>query len=248
MLTSSDHNQDAVPDAPTPSSDNRGRTLWPLVVVAAVAVVALAGIAWLALRADSDPESSPVVGPPSETTTVDPVGEIGSETIVLIGDSHTSLGKWEDLFSTYEIENRGFPGVTTDQLMFTVEDVAASRPRAVLLLSGSNDVALGRPPEWTGARLEELLDVFAQASPDTLVVLQTIPPRADLAGVVPFTNEEIRRVAGERGLPLIDLYPLLDNGYGGLRLGETDDGIHLSETGYLLWSAQLRLFFDAQGW
>ena len=137
------------------------------------------------------------------------------------------------------IVNQGYSGYTTEQLVPVAGFVGDARPRAVLVLTGTNDIRDGRSPEWTAMRLHGLLDELARRSPDTVVVVQTLLPRADQHAAVRATNDAISAVAGSRGIQVLDLHEPFDNGAGGLRAGETTDGVHLSADGYRRWSALL---------
>ncbi len=164
---------------------------------------------------------------------------IGSSTIVMLGDSITEAGAWDDLLPAHEISNRGYSGYTTAELQPIAAEVAAAQPRAVFILTGTNDIRDDHPPAWTVAELEQILDSFEQVSPDTIVLLQTILPRADAPAEVDAANVALADLAERRGLRLIDLHPDFDDGSGGLRIEETTDGIHLAEPGYRRWASTI---------
>ncbi|MDP9464296.1 MAG: GDSL-type esterase/lipase family protein, partial [Actinomycetota bacterium] len=129
---------------------------------------------------------------------------IGSDTIVMLGDSITEEADWAALLPTWPIANRGFSGHTTAQLLGEVGEIVSHRPRSVFVLTGTNDIRDGHPPSWTVDRLGELIERLRHDSPDTVVVLQTILPRADARDAVSETNSAIRRLASERGLEILD--------------------------------------------
>jgi lysophospholipase L1-like esterase len=164
---------------------------------------------------------------------------IGADTIVMLGDSITEEADWAALLPTWPIANRGYSGHTTAQLLDEVGEIVSRRPRSVFVLTGTNDIRDGHPPSWTVDRLGELIDRFRRDAPDTVVVLQTILPRADARRAVSDTNAAIRRLAAERGLEILDLHSAFDDGTGALRLHETTDGIHLAPPGYERWAAEL---------
>lgn len=161
---------------------------------------------------------------------------ITSQSIVMLGDSITEQGPWATAFPTYSIANRGYDGFTTAQLVDVASEIAPLRPRAVYVLTGANDIRDDRPPAWTVRHLAALLDELASAAPDTTIVIQTILPRQDRANEVRATNQGITQLAADRGIEVVELYATFDNGFGGLRLEDTLDGIHLSETGNRRWA------------
>ncbi len=170
---------------------------------------------------------------------------IDADSIVMMGDSITFGGDWDGLLPDVPVANRGYPGFTTEQLLPVAEEVAAGAPRAVFLMTGTNDIRDGRPPAWTVAHLEDILDLFAERSPGTEVIVQSILPRAEKADEIVATNDAIIASVTGRGVEYVDLHTGFDDGSGGLRPAETTDGWHLSDAGYRRWSEQLAVLVAA---
>jgi hypothetical protein len=168
---------------------------------------------------------------------------IGADTIVMLGDSITEQADWAALLPAWPIANRGYAGHTTAQLLEEVDEVASRRPRSVFVLAGTNDIRDELPASWTVDRLGELIDRLRRGAPDTVVVLQTVLPRADARDAVGAVNEGIRRLASAQGVELLDLYGAFDDGTGALRGAETTDGIHLTAAGYARWASVLDEMF-----
>lgn len=164
--------------------------------------------------------------------------------IVLLGDSLTEGGDWARLLPANDVANRGYSGFTSEEILDPAADVVASRPRAVLIMIGTNDIRDGRPPSWTIEHLDRMLNLFACESPDSTVVLQTVLPRSDTVAEVQALNQAIVELASSRNTLLLDVHPHFDDGTGGLRDGETTDGVHLSEAGYIRWATILDEFID----
>lgn len=190
-----------------------------LVLVGAV-VVSIAGLIAWAVRSNADDRP------------------IGDDSIVLLGDSITAEGQWDRLLPDRPLVNEGHPGFTTAQLVPVAERVAAGDPAVVIILTGTNDIRDGHPPTWTRERLEVLVDRLEDGSQATIVV-QTVLPRADRSAAVRQVNVEVRELAEQRGLGLLDLYETFDDGTGALRDHETYDGLHLTEDGYRRWANEL---------
>lgn len=86
---------------------------------------------------------------------------------------------------------------------------------------------------------EKLLDAVHEASPDTVIILQSIFPVAKSCHVITNemidrANEVVRALAADRGLVFVDQKPVLADAEGYLRpeycFGE--DGIHLTASAY----------------
>jgi lysophospholipase L1-like esterase len=94
-------------------------------------------------------------------------------------------------------------------------------------------------PDTFAHYYEKLLDTIAQASPDTVLLLQSIFPVT--AACTPIKNEMIdransviREIAARRGLAYLDTQSVLRDKDGYLRTEfcNSTDGIHLSEQAY----------------
>lgn len=196
-----------------------------MIVVATAAAVFVVGVLLVTARAQRETRTKRAA--------------IGVDTIVMLGDSITEEGDWDALLPTWPIANRGHSGYTTAQLLDEAEDIASHPPRAVFILTGTNDIRDGHPPSWTVDRLGAILDRLHRGAPETQIVVQTILPRSDARDAVRETNRAIRELASERGVQVLDLYAAFDDGTGALRVAETTDGVHLAAAGYERWAALL---------
>lgn len=164
---------------------------------------------------------------------------IDSESIVMLGDSITEQGDWTELLPDWPVVNAGRSGYTTAQLVPVAAEVASRSPDTVFVLTGTNDIRDGHPPEWTSARLTELVGQITRVSPETEIVVQTVPPRDDRPDEASATADAIAATASSGGLTMLDLHSAFDDGSGRFRAEETTDGIHLSDAGYERWAAIL---------
>lgn len=109
-------------------------------------------------------------------------------------------------------------------------------PEVVLLLDGANDLNSLRwrgGASWVAIALEEL--VVEARRRNIQVFLTTLPPRRNGgpkqldASLVPPLNDQIRRIATDRGAVLVDLAAAFEGGMDRL-IGA--DGLHPTEAGY----------------
>lgn len=161
------------------------------------------------------------------------------DSIVLLGDSVIAQGDWAKLLPDWPIVNGGFAGYTSAQLVPSAREIGQARPRAVVVLVGTNDIRDDRGAAWTRANVGAIVAQIRDASPETVLVVQTVLPRSDRPDAVRRANDAITSVAAEHDVPVLDLYTPFDDGSGGLRAAETTDGIHLSDDGYTRWAALL---------
>lgn len=123
-----------------------------------------------------------------------------------------------------------------------IADVAARLRPTYLVITLGIDYGVyyyRNAPDTFAHYYEKLLDTIAQASPDTVLLLQSIFPVT--AACTPIKNEMIdransviREIAARRGLAYLDTQSVLRDKDGYLRTEfcNSTDGIHLSEQAY----------------
>lgn len=146
------------------------------------------------------------------------------------GDARSQYGYWlEKALPGWRVLNRGVNGERTDQIRARFErDVAAARPRAVVILAGVNDVYQRRPPADTR---RDLLAMYHRA--------ERLRVRVVAATVLPFTratpaqsaaiaalNDWIRETARLERLVLCDTAAAASDPKDARRLKGTPDGLH----------------------
>ncbi|MBA2688618.1 MAG: acylhydrolase [Gemmatimonadaceae bacterium] len=166
--------------------------------------------------------------------------------VVYIGDSITELWAqyFTSLFPGKAYINRGISGQTTPQILLRFrQDVVALKPKVVVILAGTNDIAGN-----TGAStLEMIQDNIASMteiaqSNGIRVVLASVLPAYEFAwkrGIEPAPkivalNSWIRRYAARSGAVYLDYHSAMADSRGGLRTEFTNDGVHPNLAGYKL--------------
>lgn len=175
---------------------------------------------------------------------------LGCGEIVMLGDSLTEMNDWAaSVPAGVVLRNRGISGDTSDGVIVRMGEVIASRPRAVFLLIGTNDLYTGNAPAVTVSNISAVVRQIRAESPGTLVFVQTVfPVRWEDA-----SNDKVRAInrllkqEGRRShFVILDAYALLVGEDGKLNAAYTPDGLHLNEAGYAVWSvlvtATLRQF------
>ena len=168
----------------------------------------------------------------------------GEQRVVFLGDSITE--GWASaapaFFAGRPWLDRGISGQTTAQMLVRFrQDVVALRPRVVVILAGTNDVAgNGGPatPEMAFANLVSMTEI-ARAN-GIRVVLSSVPPALDFpwrpgldpAPRIASLNALIRSYAERAGIVYLDYHTAMAGERGAMRPDLTYDGVHPNAAGY----------------
>jgi lysophospholipase L1-like esterase len=123
------------------------------------------------------------------------------------------------------------------------QDVIALKPKAVVILAGTNDLAGNTGPmtlEQTEDNLASMADLAAQNG--IRVVLCSVTPAVDFPwqpGVEPAPkivalNKWIKNYAARKGYVYVDYYSALADARGGLPASLSLDGVHPNAAGYAI--------------
>jgi lysophospholipase L1-like esterase len=162
--------------------------------------------------------------------------------VVLLGDSSTEFGLWQEWFSGQPVLNRGIGGETSADLLRRL-DSAVHQPAGVFLLIGTNDLTAGVPLQDITGNVRTLLDEIERRAPGTPVVVQSVMPRtARFRDDIRLLNEAYRGLvdSATAEVQYLDLWPALADEQGLLRSEFTGDGLHLTGAGYAAWVDVLR--------
>lgn len=173
--------------------------------------------------------------------------------VVFMGDSITD--SWDDanyggFFPGKPYVNRGISGQTTPQMLIRFHpDVVALRPRAVVILAGTNDIAGNTGPTTLEAIQDNLsaMAEIANAHNIKVVFASLLPVHdqgRDRAGKpinqterrpleqINKLNAWIKSYAAQNGHTYLDYYTSLVDRQGRLKTELSDDGLHANAKGY----------------
>lgn len=169
--------------------------------------------------------------------------------IVFLGDSITDEGDWPTLFPDSPVENRGIGGDTTLGVLNRLDQVIALNPSQIFLMIGTNDLCFNRSLLDTMVNYHKILNRLHTELPDTKIYIQSVlpfnetifPSRALRTNSnIKQLNIEIKKLAQVYNYPYIDLTPVFSDPKGRLPANYTTDGLHLNDSGYLLWREQIK--------
>ena len=162
--------------------------------------------------------------------------------VLFLGSS--SIRRWdlERWFPGSDVTNRGFGGSQiADSVRHFDRLVVPHRPRSIFFYAGDNDIAAGKTAEEVAADFASFTDLVRSHFPKTKVWFVAIKPSLARWQLWPVMAEANRRIAAacksDPRLAYVDVAtPTL--GADGRPLAEifVDDGLHLNDAGYQIWT------------
>ena len=178
-------------------------------------------------------EANKALGPPSAD----------EKRVVFMGNSITEawVNYSPDFFSDNNYIGRGISGQVTHQMLIRFRaDVIALKPKLVVILAGTNDIAQNSGP----VSLEEVADNIK------VIICSVLPakdypwkPGMNPLNKIPKLNSMIKEYATANDLSYVDFFEVMDNGKGGMKVPEhttENDLVHPNKAGYLVMEALIK--------
>ena len=173
--------------------------------------------------------------------------------IIFLGNSITDGGEWCELLGNPKVKNRGISGDTTDGVLFRLNEVTRSKPAKVFLLIGVNDLSKGVSKDTVYSNICRIAQKIRKDSPKTQVYVQSILPVNESFGLfknhtnktadVLWVNAQLKTWCEKEQVQYVDLYGRFKNPDSELLNPQlTNDGLHLTGDGYLLWVEIIKLY------
>ncbi|MBL0268678.1 MAG: family 20 glycosylhydrolase [Chitinophagaceae bacterium] len=168
-----------------------------------------------------------------------------SRDIIFLGNSITDGGEWSEMFNDLRIKNRGISGDVSAGILKRLDEVVMRRPSKVFLMIGVNDLARGLSTDSVVRNILLTAAYLKSRSPLTRLFVQSILPVTDFfkkfsghtskTDSILIVNDRLARAAEKAGFTFVNLYPFFCDAQGKLDHDFTNDGLHLTGQGFLLW-------------
>ena len=172
--------------------------------------------------------------------------------VLFVGSSSIRFWDLEKHFPEFEPLNRGFGGSqVADSLHFAERIVLPYEPRIIVMYAGDNDIAAGKSPCEVQKDFQMFVALVHEKLPATRIVYVAIKPsirRWKLVHKMRAANALILATCIEdEQLEFVDIDTPMIGGDGQPRPELfIQDGLHLSEAGYHLWSELVRRHLAAR--
>ena len=170
--------------------------------------------------------------------------------VVFLGDSITDGWKLAEYFPNKPYLNRGIGGQTTPQMLLRLQpDVVAHKPKVMVFLAGTNDIAGNTGPvtlEFIEGNIRSITEI-AQANGIEIVLSSILPvsdynKRANGEQIIRTKqrqpdqilalNRWIKTYCQQKGLVYLDYFSAMVDEKGFLEADLANDGLHPNEKGY----------------
>jgi lysophospholipase L1-like esterase len=181
----------------------------------------------------------------------------GENRVVFMGDSITEGWHIEGpggYFPGKPYFNRGISGQTTPQMLLRFrQDVIDLKPKVVVILGGTNDIAGNTGPE-TVEEIEGYIQSMTElaTASNIKVVLCSITPAFDYPwkpGMEPApkilaVNAWMKGLAADKGFVYVDYHAAMKDARDGLPAALSHDGVHPTAAGYAVMAPLVQAGID----
>lgn len=184
-------------------------------------------------------EANEALGPPSAD----------EKRVVFMGNSITEawVNYSPEFFSENNYIGRGIGGQVTHQMLLRFRaDVIALKPKLVVILAGTNDIAQNSGPvslEEVANNIKSMAEMALQNNIE-VIICSILPakdypwkPGMDPLKKIPKLNEMIKAYAKVNNLTYVDFFEAMQDGNGGMKVPEhtsANDLVHPNKAGYLV--------------
>jgi lysophospholipase L1-like esterase len=174
--------------------------------------------------------------------------------IIFLGDSITDGCNWSEMFHDLRVKNRGISADITDGVLERLNEVLESKPLKIFLMIGVNDLARGKRVDSIAKNIERILDAIHEETPRTEIYLESLLPVNPVFGLaknhtnktaeIIAVNAALKKMAKDRKLTFVDLHSLFKTESDLLNPEYTNDGLHLTGRGYLVWKSAIEKYLN----
>ena len=185
-----------------------------------------------------------------EIRIIDEKGQtVGPVNVVMLGNSITYQGDWQEVLNRKDVFNGGKPGWTTQQLSWVIKDfIVPNKPKLCFFKGGINDYTLGISTQRIYKNITMVLDSIYEVGTQP-VYTTTLYQRTNS-----FRNRQIdslnammENFCREKGYGFLDLRPYLCEDGDILKKYVVSDNTHLTPKAYPQWAKAMQPILGKYG-
>ena len=165
-------------------------------------------------------------------------------TTVMLGDSITDEGQWDELLDNPLVQNRGISGDTTDGVLERLDSINKSI-KQVFIMIGVNDIMRGKEVDEVYSNYLKIIKFFQDRNIKVYIqsTLFIGERRAENFNIkVEDLDKRLEKYASENSITFINLNPILAPNKI-LKKEFTFDDLHLNGAAYKLWAQEIKKYF-----
>ncbi|MEO0573113.1 MAG: GDSL-type esterase/lipase family protein [Bacteroidota bacterium] len=169
--------------------------------------------------------------------------------IVMLGNSITYQGNWQEVLKRKDVFNGGKPGWTTQQLSWVIKDfIVPHKPELCFFKGGINDYTLGISTQRIYQNMTMVLDSI-NALGTKPVYTSTLYQRTNFFRnrQIDSLNQMMQQFCQDKGYDFMDLRPYLCQEGDILEAYVLPDHTHLIPEAYPQWARAMELIFQKYG-
>ncbi|MHA7831188.1 MAG: SGNH/GDSL hydrolase family protein [Flagellimonas sp.] len=185
-----------------------------------------------------------------------PAPSEGENRVVFMGNSITEM--WKDIhpefFKDRPYVNRGIGGQTTPQMLLRFrQDVIDLKPKVVVILAGTNDIAGNTGPMTLEQIHDNILSMVELAETNGIcpIVCSVLPaydypwrPGLEPNIKIPKFNSMLKAMATAKGVMYLDYFSEMTDDRNGLPSELTTDEVHVTKAGYDIMEKMVKEAID----
>ena len=168
--------------------------------------------------------------------------------VVFIGNSITEqAGDWGKRLNNPKIKNRGISGDMTQGVLARLGEIYFYKPSKIVIMIGINDLFTENlSSEYVANNILKIVEAIHLNSPKTKIFVETILPTTteEIVLKIQKTNEILKDNDSKSNYTLIDLHAIFANDNDMMKNELTVDGVHLNESGYIVWVDTIKKYLD----
>ena len=169
--------------------------------------------------------------------------------ILMLGHSLIEFFDWESRFPEHRAVNLGVAGETVEGLLSRINGIANNYPNAdmIFVMTGANNIAMEDYDFFVP--YGEIIDKLKRAYPGAKIYIHSVLPiilEWISGSSIEEVNRSIKALAGGKGVEFVDIYSFFVENGEPVKEYLLDDGVHLSDRGYEVWSRVVERIIDKE--